>query len=107
MLLSLFYPNSILKSFLYKINKDKFPDPLCGCGEGEETSFHLLFQCRFVEKSLREQALNLLKSTVGEAESTQEDSIVLLKASKNEKFINFISEIVKNQMVHLNTKVYL
>ena len=107
MLLSLFYPNNILKSSLYKINSDKFPDPLCGCCEGEENSFHILFHCRFVEQSLREQALNLLKSTVGEAEAAQEDSIVLLKASKDEKFINSICEIVKTQMVHLNTKVYL
>ena len=107
MLLSLFYPNNILKSSLYKINSDKFPDPLCSCGEGEETSFHLLFHCGFVEQSLRDQAFNLLKSIVPEAEVSQEDSIVLLKASKDEKFINAISEIVKNQMVHLNTTVYL
>ena len=56
---------------------------------------------------MRDQAFNLLKSIVPEAEVSQEDSIVLLKASKDEKFIRAISEIVKNQMVHLNTTVYL
>ena len=60
-----------------------------------------------MEQSLRDQAFNLLKSIVPEAEVSQEDSIVLLKASKDEKFIRAISEIVKNQMVHLNTTVYL
>ena len=60
-----------------------------------------------MEQSLRDQASNLLKSIVPEAEVSQEDSIVLLKASKDEKFINSICEIVKTQMVHLNTKVYL
>ena len=107
MILSMFYPNNLLNSSLHKINSEKFTSPLCKCGHSTQSIFHVLFQCNFVNRELRDEARNQLQDIVGEAECSLENSIVLLKASGNDRFMKTLSAIVKLQMPYLNTSVIL
>ena len=40
--MSMFYQNNLLNSFLYKTQREQCPSPLCPCGVDEQTSFHVL-----------------------------------------------------------------
>ena len=107
MICSMFYPNNILNSSLHNINSEKFPNPFCKCGDGHQTAYHILFYCKLVNQQLKDEARCILKSIVGETEFTMENSLILLKASQNEKFMKVISETIKQQMHHLRTSVIL
>ena len=107
MICSMFYPNNILNSSLHNINSEKFPNPFCKCGNGHQTAYHILFYCKLVNQQLKDEAMCILKSIVGETEFSLENSLILLKASQNEKFMKVISEIIKQQMHHLRTSVIL
>ena len=80
MVMSMFYPNNTLNSFLHAINSDKFPSPICGCGESDQTAHHVLFNCRHVEESIRLEAYRLLQEVVGDENAASESSLVLMKA---------------------------
>ena len=58
--LSLFYPNNLLNSFLYRFNKDRFITPLCGCGEGEQDATHVLTQCKMVKAVTKRKLVSLI-----------------------------------------------
>ena len=107
MIISMFYPNNILNSSLHSINSEKFPNPSCSCGNSHQTAHHILFHCRNTDTSIKEEAFDILEQIVGINEASTESSLVLLKASKNQLFINKISEIIIKQMPHLNTEIIL
>ena len=107
MMVSMMYPNNLLNSSLHAINSEKFPSPMCKCGQSQQTAHHILFQCGKTDISSRQEAFNLLQTIVGEAEATVENSLVLLKACKNQKFIQITSRIIQQQMENLNCDVQL
>ena len=66
MVMSMFYPNNTLNSFLHTINSEKFPTPTCHCGESSQTAHHVLFNCSTVDEALRLEAYSLLQQVVGD-----------------------------------------
>ena len=42
LIMSLFYENNLLNSFLFKHDRSRWTSPLCSCGEEEQTALHLL-----------------------------------------------------------------
>ena len=106
MIMSLFYPNNILNSSLHRINKDKFPTPMCHCGEAIQTAHHVLFMCRYVEETLRTEAFHLLQEIVGN-EAGIENHLVLLKARNEQRFMTKIKEIIRIQSNYLKVDVIL
>ena len=104
MMVSMMYPNNLLNSSLHAINSEKFPSPMC---KSHQTAYHILFQCQNTNISSRQEAFNFLRTIVGDAEATIENSLVLLKACKNPKFIQITSKIIKQQMENLNCEVQL
>ena len=107
MILSMFYPNNTLNSFLHSTNAEKFPDPLCNCGESYQTAHHILFHCKNTDPILKQNNLEILKKIVGATEAPIESSLVLLKASKNVVFIESISKVIKHQMQYINKDIHL
>ena len=107
LLISMFYPNNLLNASLHNVNPDKFPNPICTCGEEHQTAFHVLFSCSNVPQQKRDEAAYLLETIVGEVEFATQHIIALLKAIQNKKFILTINEIVKQQMPHLRTSAIL
>ena len=107
LLISMFYPNNLLNASLHNVNPDKFPNPICTCGEEHQTAFHILFHCRNVVQQKKDQAAYLLKTIAGEGVFANQHTIALLKATQNKQFILTIYEIVKQQMPHLRSSVIL
>ena len=106
--MSMLYPNNLLNSFLNRTDPVKFPNLLCSCQEESETIHHILFRCRNVNLTLRDELFNMLQRTVGEGAALIESPTVLLKASKsNHQFIGKICEVIKQQFNHLRTQVQL
>ena len=107
MVMSMFYPNNTLNSFLHTINSEKFPTPICHCGESSQTAHHVLFNCSTVDEALRLEAYSLLQQVVGDQEAEIENHLVLMKARNSKTLMNVISEIVIQQMNHLNVNIDL
>ena len=106
--MSMLYPNNLLNSFLYRTDKDKFPTPLCSCGEEEQTAHHVLFRCKHSDPDIKEEMFYMLKQTVGEEATSIESSAVLLKASiTNQHFFRKVCEATRHQFHHLRTHVQL
>ena len=104
--ISLFYPNNLLNSFTHRYNDQKFPSPICSCGEEPQTSHHLLFRCNKTDETLRAETFELFKRIIGE-EAEIDNHLNLLKVCKNEKFLQNITHIVKQQKQYLRKEIIL
>ena len=51
--MSMFYNNNLLNSFLYKTQRNHCSSPMCPCGDGEQTAFHILNDCKMFHSSTR------------------------------------------------------
>ena len=71
LVMSLFYKNNLLNSFLFTLDRLKWPSPYCSCGHEEQTAIHILTSCSHVDEDLRDQASYLL--SVGNEVSSLED----------------------------------
>ena len=89
LLMSLFYPNNLFNSNVYR-HTYVIESPLCAkCRKVEETPYHIIMECS--EKS--GEAYNILLTEINENE-INEDTITLLKASRNQKFLKLCLEIL-------------
>ena len=105
--MSLMYPNNLLNNFLHRVNNEKFPSPLCSCGEEIQTAKHVLFHCCLVEDTLKAEAYNLLVDIAGEECAMVDCNIALLNASRNKKFLELINQIICVQKNILHTNIEL
>ena len=105
--MSIMYPNNLLNNFLHRVNSEKFPSPLCSCGEDIQTAQHVMFRCNLVEDTLKAEAHNLLVQAVGEHEAEIDCSIPLLNASRNKRFMEITNQIINSQVNNLNIKIEL
>ena len=60
--MSLLYENNLLNKFLYRYNPDVYNNPLCDCGQEEQTPHHILFNCSLTDIDIRSQAYNHLQN---------------------------------------------
>ena len=105
--MSMMYPNNTLNYFLHSINQAKFPSPKCDCGDSNQTAHHVLFDCGYIDESMKLEAKNLVQQVVGQADAAIESSLVLIKACQNKEVMKIISEIVKRQANHIKTTIDL
>ena len=47
-IMSLCYTNNLLNGFLYRFDSHKFPNPLCHCGQQEQTNYHVAAECSYI-----------------------------------------------------------
>lgn len=93
MLMSMFYENNLMNSFLYRRNIQEVSSPLCYCGTEEQTVHHIVLRCERVDPDLRARAMNCLQTVNGVDEST----IVMLNFSRDKEFMNILAEIIESQ----------
>ena len=94
-LMALLYKNNILNQSLYNISK--VPSPMCSyCGLEEETSYHLIFKCSFVDDHLRLCAKTNYKLALNLSYSYEEPDLYvgLLTASRDKSFISSCIDII-------------
>ena len=96
LLMSIFYKNNLLKSFLYNIGRSE--SPLCTqCGLSEETADHLLFTCASVPESLRTRCLeSYINATKNDSNIPLEIQTGFLNASRNPEFMSSCIEVLKD-----------
>ena len=89
LLMSMFYPNNLLNNNVYQLTY-QIESPLCNkCKETEETAYHILLEC----SNLSGEAYQILESE-SNGNIVYQDSISLLNASRNKKFLKICLEIL-------------
>ena len=102
-LMSLFYENNLLNSFLYRRNNPAVPSPMCMCGIEEQTAYHFVTQCDLVNPELRTKALDCLQSRGDPGQTTT----ALLNLSRDSVFMDTLSEIIDTHSNLIRTEVQL
>ena len=87
-IMSLFYENNLLNGFLHRFNSQKFPNPLCHCGEEEQTNYHIAVGCSLLNNMNNTELIYQLKIVLGEKEVVPDNYFLLLNASKDSKVID-------------------
>ena len=107
LLLSLFYENNLLNSFLHRYNSVVYTSPLCDCGGEVQTPHHVLFRCSFVDVQLKLQAFENFKLAVGEEMATVDSTIILLNGSRHTAFMEKAVDIILSIQNSLRSDVIL
>ena len=102
-IMSMFYENNLLNSFLYRRNLPEVPSPICVCGKEEQTAYHILTRCEMVKQELRHKVVDIIQSQ----ESVGESTVVLLNLSRDNKFINILSQIIVSHGNIIRTEINL
>ena len=72
LVLSLFYKQNLLNSFLYLSQRIKCKSPLCKCLEEEQTAHHILVSCKLIDIELRTAMDGILHKLNGGRDSVEE-----------------------------------
>ena len=109
LIMSLFYENNLLNSFLYKYDRSRWTTPLCICGEEEQTALHLLTSCHLNEEYIRNQASHLL--SVGNGAHSDEfhclGVVSVLNCSRDPNFIRVCKSMVETESLCLRKRISL
>ena len=103
MLMSMFYDNNLLNSFLYRHSIRDITSPLCHCGSEDQTAAHVVLRCELVDQDLRSRAKNCLAS----AGDNEGSSIGLLNLSRDEEFMDILYKIIYKQSDFLRCAIEL
>ena len=106
LVMSMFYKNNLLNSFLYNMNRHA-PSPLCSCGIEEQTAIHVLTNCSKVEVSLQDEAMFQLN--LGNSNTCLEEmgTVAALNCSRDPGFLRVCRDIVESEGLNLRTKICL
>lgn len=108
LVLSLFYPNNLMNSFLYRYNKEKYTTPLCNCDENEQTAVHLITQCAWVNKEQRDKITQILMSDPPyNTVDLNDDRLFLVNWSRKQHFLDLCIKIMNNNLHRLRTDIKL
>ena len=102
-IMSMFYENNLLNSFLYRHNLPEAPSPICMCGKEEQTAYHIVTRCEMVNPELRQRAIDIIQSK----ESVGESTVVLLNLSRDNNFISILSQIMVSHGNIMRTEINL
>ena len=102
MMMSMFYKNNLLNSFLNRLNLPEVSSALCHCGVEDQTPYHILLRCQIVNEDLRSDAMNCVQ-----AAAEGEESTVLLNLSRDHNFMNILYEIMHTQKHLLRSSIEL
>ena len=103
LVMSMFYEQNLLNSFLYRHGIRDISSPLCHCGSEEQTAAHILLRCEKVDDELRSRARDCLQST-GDSE---EGPTTLLNLARDKDFINILCDIIYDQRDLLRSSIEL
>ena len=96
--LSLFYPNNLLNSFLYSVGRQS--TPACPCGEGDQTSYHIVTKCGSTARLVSDCIQELLNCKFP-------DHITLLNHSRDSRFFELLLDVIKTSKINFRTEIIL
>ena len=103
--LSMFYKNNLLNGFLFTVEREKCPSPLCECQLDDQTAFHILTSCEKVDADII--IMLLLGNDVASADALAADNISLLNCSRDELFVQQCLKALKTSSLQLRTRITL
>ena len=107
MFLSLFYPNNLMKEFLYRYDSRRYNSPSCPCGNGCQNSHHLLLNCTLIDEEKRSLAAEYMGDKESHYSDTYDGNAFLISWSRNPNFFNICKEIMKQASTFLLTEIEL
>ena len=108
LIMSLFYENNLLNSFLFKFDKNRWTSPDCTCGFGEQDALHLLTHCNLVEDRTKEKLSHLIEvCNQNKLENISNSVVTILNCSRDPEFINNCLEVIETDGLRLKTKISL
>ena len=107
MFLSLFYPNNLMKEFLYRYDSRRYNSPSCPCGNGCQNSHHLLLNCEFIDEEKRSLADEFMGGKESHYNDTYAGNAFLISWSRNPKFFKICTEIMTEASTFLLTEIEL
>ena len=105
--LSLFYPNNLMKEFLYRYDSRRYNSPSCPCGNGCQNSHHLLLNCKFIDEEKRSLAAEFMGGKESHYNDTYAGKAFLISWSRNPKFFKICTEIMTEASTFLLTEIEL
>ena len=107
--LSMFYKNNLLNGFLFTVEREKCPSPLCECQLDDQTAFHILTSCEKIDADIREDIILmlLLGNDVASADALAADNISLLNCSRDKLFVQQCLKALKTSSLQLHTRITL
>ena len=90
LLMSLFYPNNLMNSFVYRYTYNT-ESPLCPrCQQYEETAYHVIVECNELVSAINKTVVKI----IGENAASIEHPNTLLNCSRDPSFIKYALEIL-------------
>ena len=107
--ISMFYKNNLLNAFLFTVEREKYPSPLCECQLDDQTAFHILTSCEKVDADIREDIILmlLLGNDIASADALAADNISLLNCARDELFVQHCLKALKTSSLQLRTRITL
>ena len=88
--MSLFYPNNLMNSFVYRYTYNT-ESPLClRCHQNEETAYHIIMECNELIPVIHQTVFNI----IGENAASIRHPNTLLNCSRDPRFIKCALEIL-------------
>ena len=93
--------------FLFTVERENCPLPLCECQLDDKTAFHILTSCEKVDADIREDIILmlLLGNDVASADALAADNISLLNCSRDELFVQKCLKALKTSLLQLCTMI--
>ena len=91
--LSLFYPNNLFNTFLFRYDSQRFPSPLCSCGNGQQDALHVLLYCNHVNPNLRAQMEQMISKYPIHDRQLLSNGKFLISWSRKNNFLGLCVEI--------------
>ena len=107
--MSMFYNNNLLNSFLYKTQRIQFSSPMCPCGDGEQTAFYILTDCKMVPSSTRNAIIEcmMLHNMIEDEDNLEADEASILNCSRDPIFIKLSLSIILSNNPPIRSKIVL
>ena len=107
--MSMFYNNNLLNSFLYKTQRNHCSSPMCPCGDGEQTAFHILNDCKMFHSSTRNAIIEcmMLHNMIEDEGNLVADKVSILNCSRDPIFIKLCLSIILSNNPPIRSKIVL
>ena len=105
LVMSMFYKNNLLNTFLFSLDRCKWTSPLCSCSVEEQTAIHVLTNCSLTEESLRNEAIYYLNIANDDLSFEELGCVAILNCSRDPGFIRTCRDILDNDQLLLRRKI--
>ena len=105
--MTLYYRNNLMNSFLHEFNPQMFPSPLCHCEQDVQTPYHVGVTCAMIPEDIRSDLIQRIESAVDPTDAVIKNNFTLLNASRDPLVLQGLINAMNIQMQYLRTDIEL